>query len=169
MHVCSEMSITFYFNMISINKNSSFGRYIAKYNAVLFTVNQAGIVGRTGGSKHGHLLEWFNYWTGNEDFNTFYWTRQYNIIYHMLQVGIVGRTGAGKSSMALSLFRIIEASSGSISIDGMRISQLGLHDLRSRLTIIPQVTTRCIGVSVLLKWFYALISCANVRWNMLKS
>ena len=55
------------------------------------------------------------------------------------KIGIVGRTGAGKSSLALALFRIIEAASGHISIDGIRISDLGLHDLRSRLTIIPQV------------------------------
>lgn len=51
---------------------------------------------------------------------------------------MVGRTGAGKSSLALSLFRIIEPSSGTIRIDGMDLSPLGLLDLRSRLTIIPQ-------------------------------
>ena len=54
-------------------------------------------------------------------------------------MGIVGRTGAGKSSLALSLFRIVEAAGGRITIDGHDISQMGLHDLRSRLTIIPQV------------------------------
>ena len=55
------------------------------------------------------------------------------------QVGIVGRTGAGKSSLTLGLFRIIEAAGGSIVIDGVNIADLGLHTLRSRLTIIPQV------------------------------
>ena len=59
-------------------------------------------------------------------------------ISHGEKVGVVGRTGAGKSSLALSLFRIIEATEGSIIIDGVDISKLGLHDLRSRLTIIPQ-------------------------------
>ncbi|XP_052898371.1 multidrug resistance-associated protein 1 isoform X3 [Anopheles moucheti] len=54
------------------------------------------------------------------------------------KVGIVGRTGAGKSSLTLALFRIIESAGGSIVIDGQDISQLGLHSLRSRLTIIPQ-------------------------------
>ncbi|KAG7197439.1 hypothetical protein KM043_013293 [Ampulex compressa] len=54
------------------------------------------------------------------------------------KVGIVGRTGAGKSSLTLSLFRIIEAAHGKIYIDNIDISKLGLHDLRSRLTIIPQ-------------------------------
>ncbi|KAF9199460.1 hypothetical protein BGZ49_010396 [Haplosporangium sp. Z 27] len=54
------------------------------------------------------------------------------------RVGIVGRTGAGKSSVTLALFRIIEATKGSIMIDGVDISSLGLHELRSRLTIIPQ-------------------------------
>lgn len=54
------------------------------------------------------------------------------------RVGIVGRTGAGKSSLTLSLFRIIESTQGSIIIDGVDVSKIGLHDLRSRITIIPQ-------------------------------
>ncbi|KAF1402812.1 Canalicular multispecific organic anion transporter 2, partial [Spheniscus mendiculus] len=54
------------------------------------------------------------------------------------KIGIVGRTGAGKSSMTLCLFRILEAVKGEIRIDGVKISEIGLHDLRSRLTIIPQ-------------------------------
>uniref|UniRef100_A0A8C5WMM8 ABC-type glutathione-S-conjugate transporter n=1 Tax=Leptobrachium leishanense TaxID=445787 RepID=A0A8C5WMM8_9ANUR len=54
------------------------------------------------------------------------------------KVGIVGRTGAGKSSMTLCLFRILEAAEGVIKIDGVNISEIGLHDLRSMLTIIPQ-------------------------------
>uniref|UniRef100_A0A8B9FKZ9 Canalicular multispecific organic anion transporter 2 n=1 Tax=Amazona collaria TaxID=241587 RepID=A0A8B9FKZ9_9PSIT len=54
------------------------------------------------------------------------------------KIGIVGRTGAGKSSMTLCLFRILEAAKGEIKIDGVKIAEIGLHDLRSRLTIIPQ-------------------------------
>ncbi|XP_067572446.1 ATP-binding cassette sub-family C member 3 isoform X1 [Pseudorca crassidens] len=54
------------------------------------------------------------------------------------KVGIVGRTGAGKSSMTLCLFRILEATEGDILIDGLNVADIGLHDLRSQLTIIPQ-------------------------------
>ncbi|KAJ2907230.1 hypothetical protein MKZ38_006524 [Zalerion maritima] len=54
------------------------------------------------------------------------------------KVGVVGRTGAGKSSLTLSLFRIIEADTGNISIDGVDTSKIGLLDLRRRLAIIPQ-------------------------------
>ena len=56
----------------------------------------------------------------------------------MEKLGICGRTGAGKSSLTLALFRIIEPVSGQIIIDGEDITQLGLHVLRSKLTIIPQ-------------------------------
>ncbi|XP_060528661.1 multidrug resistance-associated protein 1-like [Cylas formicarius] len=54
------------------------------------------------------------------------------------KIGIVGRTGAGKSSLTLALFRIIEAADGKIKIDGIDVADIGLHSLRSRLTIIPQ-------------------------------
>ncbi|XP_047290100.1 multidrug resistance-associated protein 1 isoform X14 [Homo sapiens] len=54
------------------------------------------------------------------------------------KVGIVGRTGAGKSSLTLGLFRINESAEGEIIIDGINIAKIGLHDLRFKITIIPQ-------------------------------
>jgi ABC-type multidrug transport system fused ATPase/permease subunit len=58
------------------------------------------------------------------------------------KVGLVGRTGAGKSSIFQSLYRIVEATSGRILIDGEDIAQFGLHDVRGRaLSIIPQEPT----------------------------
>ena len=67
-----------------------------------------------------------------------------NINFHLKpgeHLGIVGRTGSGKSTISLCLFRILEAYSGKIYIDGVDISRVGLKKLRESITIIPQDST----------------------------
>jgi ABC-type multidrug transport system fused ATPase/permease subunit len=70
------------------------------------------------------------------------------------RVGLLGRTGtfpplhlapsdhtssgSGKSTLAMSILRFVDPTSGRILIDGIDTTKIGIHDLRSRLTFIPQ-------------------------------
>lgn len=54
------------------------------------------------------------------------------------KIGICGRTGAGKSTIMIALYRLVEICGGKVEIDGVDISKIGLHDLRSHIAIIPQ-------------------------------
>eukprot|EP00435_Cladocopium_sp_Y103_P048380 s854_g14.t1 len=54
------------------------------------------------------------------------------------RVGVVGRTGSGKSTLLRILLRTVEPTQGSVTIDGVDISKVGLARLRSSVTAIPQ-------------------------------
>lgn len=79
---------------------------------------------------------------GGSDFNTFVVsatkTKTHVLFSLLFQVGVVGRTGAGKSSLMAALFRLAEPE-GNIRIDAVPITDISLSDLRSNLSIIPQV------------------------------
>lgn len=54
------------------------------------------------------------------------------------KVALLGRTGTGKTTVADLLFRLYDPDSGTISIDGVPLSQYNLDNLRSNITAVPQ-------------------------------
>ena len=58
------------------------------------------------------------------------------IIPSKAKVGVIGRTGAGKSTITLGLLRILEPYNGSIIIDDIDITTIGIDDVRYNMTMI---------------------------------
>jgi ABC-type multidrug transport system fused ATPase/permease subunit len=85
------------------------------------------------------------------------------------RIGVVGRTGAGKSSLALALLRALDVRRGAIFIDGVDIASIRVRVLRSRITIIPQVSCRRGGhlAVTALTATSALFGTPSIHWHML--
>jgi ATP-binding cassette subfamily C (CFTR/MRP) protein 4 len=64
------------------------------------------------------------------------------------RVGVVGRTGSGKSTLMQVLFRLLEAEKGDVLLDDVSIANVGLHRLRTSISVIPQVPTLFSGCTV---------------------
>lgn len=73
------------------------------------------------------------------------------ISYLLLQVGIVGQNISGKDSVPAVLYRLAEPK-GTVRFDGVDISQLGLHDFRRKISVIPAVSV-CSGFIFILKLY----------------
>ncbi|XP_060593741.1 ATP-binding cassette sub-family C member 3-like [Ruditapes philippinarum] len=138
-----QLTITLNFGVFAISEMEM--NIISAERVTEYTTLQPEASWDKGSSSH-HLAQWPQF--GRIDFQG-YKTRYregLDLVLHGIhctiregeKVGIVGRTGAGKSSLALALFRLIESADGAIMIDGVDISTLGLHELRQKLTILPQ-------------------------------
>lgn len=54
------------------------------------------------------------------------------------RIAIIGKTGSGKSTLAHMLLRMYDATTGSVQIDGLDVSDYNLHNLRSQIAYAPQ-------------------------------
>lgn len=70
--------------------------------------------------------------------NMFYALKNFNLKCQPgMKIGIVGRTGAGKSSIIQTLFRLVDFD-GDIEIDTINTKTIDVHELRKKISVIPQ-------------------------------
>ena len=82
------------------------------------------------------------------------------------RIGLLGRTGSGKSTLAMSILRFVDPAQGRIMIDGIDISKIGVHDLRSRLVSVGEEIGRTSSWLILRRVDVHSSRCDVIFWDV---